>query len=87
MSQFPGWWKWLFEISPHAYRRMPERQFTETDLRGMLVAPERIESDICPGRFLIHCRWYGRNWHVIVEPDPDTKTVIIVTAFSPEPPP
>ena len=84
MIELPQWWAWVFEICPHAYRRMPQRGFTEVDLRGMLVAPERLEPDACPGRFLIHCRWHGRYWQVVVEPDHEAQIVIVVTAYSPE---
>jgi len=86
MSTLPEWYSWPFEVSPHAARRMPMRGFNETDLRGMLVTPLAIQSDTCPGRFIVHCRWFDRRWDVIVEPDAASRVVIVVTAYSPSQP-
>lgn len=33
---WPIWWDWELEISPHVEKRMEERNFTEIDLRDMM---------------------------------------------------
>ena len=33
---WPKWWDWELEISPHVEKRMEERDFTEIDLRAMM---------------------------------------------------
>ena len=81
MHEFPSWWNWPIEISPHAYRRMPVRGFTETDLRGMLAHAVDLMPDACPGRFLATCNWMGQRWHVIIEPDLFIEVAVVVTAF------
>lgn len=86
MSPLPVWWTWPLDISPHAYRRMPVRGLVETDLRGMLADPVQIGPDACQGRYLVACRWLGRRWHVIVEPDHEARRIILVTAYAPDPP-
>jgi hypothetical protein len=44
--EWPGWWDWELELSPHLLKRMTDRRFTEIDLRRML---ERA-SGYCQGR-------------------------------------
>ena len=86
MTALPHWFAWPIEISPHAARRMPTRGFSEIDLRGMLEQPESLIPDACPGRFLAHCRWQGRRWDVVREPDETSSTIIVVTAYAPTTP-
>jgi hypothetical protein len=38
MGDWPDWWEWELEISPHILKRMVDRSFSETDLRLMLEA-------------------------------------------------
>lgn len=38
----PEWWAWELEITPHAEKRMEDREFSEIDLRGMLDAASGI---------------------------------------------
>jgi hypothetical protein len=37
--EWPGWWDWELELSPHLLKRMTDRRFTEIDLRRMLNEP------------------------------------------------
>lgn len=34
--EWPSWWDWELEFSPHLLKRMIDRQFSEVDLRRML---------------------------------------------------
>ena len=61
----------------------------ELEVEQALVATNRelIERFVParrPGRWLIHTRHAGRAWRVVVEPDPDEKTLVIVTAYPKE---
>ena len=36
MVEWPQWWSWELEFSPHLLKRMVDRSFNEADLRLML---------------------------------------------------
>lgn len=77
----PDWWEWEIEISSHCLKRMTERGFDETDLRSMLDdATELI--DQAHGTFLVKTSRNEKNWEVIVSPDDETETIVVVTAYS-----
>ena len=38
--EWPDWWEWELELSPHLEKRMVDRDFTELDLRTMLENAE-----------------------------------------------
>ncbi len=40
---WPTWWDWELENSPHAEKRMEERNFTEVDLRSMMQRADTFE--------------------------------------------
>lgn len=79
--EWPDWWEWDLELSPHLLKRMIDRDFTEADLRSMLADAEACEQTADPERFLIRCRVEGRLWHVIVEPDALVRLQVVVTAY------
>ena len=81
MAEWPTWWNWDFEVSPHALKRMAERDFTELDLRRMLDVAHSVDSDIVPGRWRILTRLRRRPWEIIVEPDDEAQHVVVVTAY------
>ena len=81
MAEWPAWWHWDLEVSPHAFKRMAERDFTELDLRRMLDVAQTLDSDIVPGRWRILTRLRRRPWEIIVEPDAETQHVVIITAY------
>ena len=60
---------------------MLERGFSETDLRLMLQDAFDWSSDKEPGRFVVHTRWEGRAWEIIVEPDLPDRRLVVITAF------
>ncbi len=81
MREWPSWWSWELELSPHLLKRMVDRQFSEVDLRRMLEYATGFREDVVEGRWIIEARHERRPWEVIVEPDFDAKTLVVVTAY------
>ncbi|MEM1210275.1 MAG: DUF4258 domain-containing protein [Planctomycetota bacterium] len=81
MPDWPHWWDWELEFTPHLLKRMVDRDFTEADLRVMLESASGWADNIAPNRFTITARHDGRPWEVIVEPDPDEERLVVITAF------
>lgn len=77
----PEWWEWELEISSHMEKRMEDRTFSEVDLRAMLHDATGHRPDVVDGRWVIETRHAGAPWEVVVEPDPDDKTLVAVTAY------
>ncbi|BCS32389.1 hypothetical protein TBR22_A15990 [Luteitalea sp. TBR-22] len=80
-KQWPAWWAWELELSPHLAKRMVDRGFTEVELRRMLEYAQGHESDVVEGRFVVAVRHAGRPWEVIVEPDGERRLLVVVTAY------
>lgn len=85
-TQWPEWWSWELELTPHVLKRMVDRRFTEVDLRGMLERASGFLPDVLEGRFVIETRHSSRPWHVIIEPDKDDRLLVVVTAYPVERP-
>ena len=83
--QWPDWWKWDLEITPHMEKRMTDRGFTELDLRVMLEDAKGCRPDLQGGRWIIETRFQGVPWEVVVEPDPADRLLVAVTAYPEEP--
>jgi len=81
MKQWPPWWVWELELSPHLLKRMGDRGFSEVDLRRMLEHAGDHAPDIMAGRFVIEARHGGQAWAVIVEPDEGRQLLVVVTAY------
>ncbi len=79
--EWPGWWTWELELTPHVERRMVDRDFTEIDLRTMLEHASGYQRDFVVGRWVIHTRHGGSAWRVIVEPAPGSRRLTIITAY------
>ncbi len=79
--EWPSWWEWELEFTPHLEERMEDRSFTEVDLRAMLQSATDYRADIVDGRWVIETRHGGQRWEVIVEPDSLERTLVVVTAF------
>jgi hypothetical protein len=60
---------------------MPERRFTEVDLRLMLEDAQGFRRDVEEGRWVVWTRHRGRPWEVIVEPDLDSQELWVITAY------
>ena len=78
---FPAWWNWELSFTPHAELRMEQRGVTEVDVRAMLERATRYEPSVVEGRFMIHAVHKNRPWIVIVEPDVDSKLLVVVTPY------
>ena len=78
------WLDWELEVSPHAYKRMVDRNFSETDLRTMLESPGNIRKALYEGRFVIETTYEGNEWEIVVEPDELDQILVVVTAFIPD---
>ena len=79
--QWPEWWAWELELSPHVEKRMVDRDFTEVDLRAMLETARFYRADIVEGCWLIDTQHRRQAWHVIVEPDPIELLLVVITAY------
>jgi len=60
---------------------MEDRGFTEVELRVTLVRARRLSPDIVPGRWRALTSLRQRRWDVIVEPDPEVRRLVVVTAY------
>ncbi|MFP4058721.1 MAG: DUF4258 domain-containing protein [Candidatus Brocadiia bacterium] len=75
------WLAWDLEISDHAAKRSVLRGFSETDLRTMLSEPSGFEPSAHEGRFVVHSRLGRERWRIVVEPDPEERKLMVVTAW------
>ena len=81
MIEWPVWWSWELELSPHLLKRMVDRRFNEPELRLMLEGASGYHQDHEPGRWVAETTHAGHVWEVIVEPDPQEKVLVVVTAY------
>ncbi len=78
---WPAWWSWDIELTPHLVKRMVDRGFNEVDLRLMMEAAIGYHENREEGRFAIETKHGSRSWTVIVEPSTDEEILIVVTAY------
>ncbi len=78
---WPVWWNWELEITPHVEKRMVQRDFSEIDLRTMLANATDFEPDEIEGRWKIKTQHERQNWTVIVEPDQEESLLVVITAY------
>ena len=81
MTEWPRWWQWELELSPHLLKRMEDRRFSEVDLRSMLEKATDIRPDVVLNRWAVATRFRRKPWEVIVEPDEHAKLVVVITAY------
>ncbi len=81
MLDWPDWWSWELELTPHLLKHMVDRQFNELDPRVMRDNAFNFLDNDEEGRFLIETRQDGRRWNVIVEPSSADEVLIVVTAY------
>jgi hypothetical protein len=79
--EWPEWWEWELELSPHLFRRMRDRGFSETDLRTMLQEARGFHPSHEEGRFVIESVRDNEPWEIVVEPDEAAEVLIVVTAY------
>jgi Domain of unknown function (DUF4258) len=81
MREWPSWWSWDLDLSPHLLKRMVDRQFSEVDLRRMLEHATALRDDVVEGRYIVEARHEKEPWEVIVEPDVEAQALVVVTAY------
>ena len=79
--EWPTWWSWDLDLSPHLLKRMVDRRFTEVDLRKMLHLARDYRPDMVEYRWVVEARYEGGEWEIIVEPDTERSVLVVVTAF------
>ena len=81
-ESWPDWWDWELDCSnPHLAKRMIDRSFNEADLRDMLERAVSYSAEAATGRYVIQTTHLTRTWEVVVEPDREAKTLVVVTAY------
>jgi hypothetical protein len=80
--EWPPWWSWELELSPHLLKRMIDRGFNEVDLRGMLETATGYDPAVEPGRWVVRTRYGGEGWQVVVEPIQAEGVLLVITAFA-----
>ncbi|MBA3315261.1 MAG: DUF4258 domain-containing protein [Planctomycetaceae bacterium] len=78
---WPEWWAWEVELTPHLVKRMVDRGFNEVDLRLMIETAVGYHENHEEGRFAVETKHHGRRWTVIVEPSCDDHVLIVITAY------
>ena len=81
MVEWPEWSSWELELSAHLLKRMTDRRFNEVELRLMLEGASGYGENCEPGRWVVATRHAGHPWEVIVEPVPQEKVLVVVTAY------
>ena len=78
--EWPEWWGWELELTPHLAKRMADRKFNEVDLRTMLADASGFAPEP-EGRFVVFTLSGQKRWEVVVEPDPVDRVLLIITAY------
>lgn len=81
MPEWPPWWEWELELSPHLFKRMADRDFTEVELRRTRAVASRYRADVVPERWIIETRHRRKGREVIVEADADAQLLVVITAY------
>ncbi len=79
--EWPPWWQWELELTPHVEKRMGDRDFNEVDLRAMLQRARSFRPDVLDGRFVVETDHRRAKWEVVVEPDEVEHLLVVVTAY------
>ena len=85
-GEWPEWWHWELEWTPHLLKRMVDRGFNEVDLRQMLDNATGFRPSATHGRFVLATRYDGTYWEIVVEPDETAQQLLVITAYAPEQP-
>lgn len=78
--EWPEWFSWELEFTPHVLKRMLDRQFNEVDLREMFDSATDFHANHEEGRFVLK-KHDGHSWEVIVEPLIDERILLVITAY------
>lgn len=85
-EDWPDWWHWELELTPHLLKRMVDRGFNEVELRQMLDLATSYRPSASEGRFVIGVRYHETEWEIVVEPDELTQQLLVITAYAREQP-
>ncbi|WPL19277.1 hypothetical protein Thiowin_04394 [Thiorhodovibrio winogradskyi] len=80
-QDWPEWWHWELELTPHVFKRIEDRDFNEVDLRQMLEHALGYHRDVVDGRWVIEARHDRQRWEIILEPDDVDQLLVVVTAY------
>jgi hypothetical protein len=80
----PEWWGWELELTFHVDFRLAERGLTEIVLRRMLERATSLRFGQVPGRFEVTGRFQGQRWTIVLEPDFETRVIVVITIFPDE---
>lgn len=64
---WPPWWEWELDLWSH--------------LRRMMEYANGYRRARREGRWIITTKHRGKDWEIVVQPDPDTKYLGVVTAY------
>jgi hypothetical protein len=78
---WPEWWSWDLEFTPHLLKPMVDRRFNEADLRLMLEEAKGFRPDVVECRYVVETTHAGRSWEVIVAPDEVEQVLLVITAY------
>ncbi len=78
---WPEWLEWELKFTGHLEERMSDRGFTELDIRRMLADATDIQAGSVQGRWVAETTHDRASWKVIVEPDFESRILVVVTAF------
>lgn len=81
MPDWPDWWDWDLEFTPHLLKRMADRGFNEIELRQMIDNTSALSRAMDPGRWVAQTRHAGRPWNVILEPMESERATLVITAY------
>jgi hypothetical protein len=81
MPTFPEWWNWDLSFTGHAELRMEQRGVTEVEVRAMLERATGFDASVVQGRFMIQTQRGQGPWVVIVEPDAEARSLVVVTVY------
>ena len=85
-TDWPAWWRWELELTSHVLKRMVDRRVSEVDLRRMMETAMDVREDNEPGRWVVETSHESRPWEIVVEPDPRTQLLVVITAYPVEAP-
>ncbi len=81
-ARWPEWWEWELDCTNnHLGKRMRERSVSEIELRAMLDMATSFRPAKLSGRWIIETTNASERWNIVVEPDEQRQTLIVVTAY------
>ncbi len=60
--QWPEWWWWELQPTPHLFKWMLDRAFSETDLRALMEVATGYRPSEAEGRYVMETTHDGKSW-------------------------